>query len=137
MESPLVAPPADTSECKYVQLAYLAAFDAVLACDYAFVAYRETDSDGAFRVRIRSTQTAGAVFEPAAMRQQARTAAARGQDSFPWGYSFDPSPGDPRCIRFRVLVRDGAPAAIEMHVQLRAGDGSAAAPHTVTFPWPA
>lgn len=108
----------------------------MLDCDYAFLAYLETDSDGAARVRIRSSQTAGAVFEPEAMRKNARAASARGEQGFAWGYSFDPSTDDPRCIRFQVLVEAAMPTAIEMFVQLRKADGAAAAPQIVTFPWP-
>ena len=73
----LVEPPANTTSQTYQQLGYVAAYDAVLNCDYAFVAYRETDSDGTWRVRIRSSQTAGAVFEPAAMTSRARATGAR------------------------------------------------------------
>ena len=118
------------------QLAYLEAYDAVLDCDYAFLAWQETDGDGSMRVRIRSSQTAGAVFEADAIARQARAAGARGEPWFAWGYSFDPSPSDPRCIRFRVLVADGKPAAIEMFVQLRRADGQPADAQQVTFAWP-
>lgn len=133
----LVTAPANESGRTYETLGYVDAYDAVLDCDYAFVAYKETDSDGNWRVRIKSSQTAGAVFEPEAMRLQARKAGAQGADSFPWGYSFDPSPSDPRCIRFCVKVKDGKPSAIEMTVQLRKGDGSADAAKSVDFAWPA
>lgn len=121
---------------QYQQLAYIAAYDAVLNCDYAFVAYKETDSWGA-RVRIKSSQTAGAVFEPDAMKSNARSTSAQGKPWFQWGYSFDPSASDPRCIQFRVHVKDGQPSEIEMFVQLRKFDGTADAPKFVKFPWPA
>ena len=121
----------------YQQLAYVDAYDAVLNCDYAFVAYKETDSNGDWRVRISSSQTAGAVFEPAMMKSNARSTGAQGKPWFQWGYSFDPSDGDPRNIQFRVHVQDGQPAEIEMLVQLRMFDGSADAAKSVKFPWPA
>ena len=121
---------------QYQQLAYLDAYDTVLNCDYAFVAYLETDSFGR-RVRIKSSQTAGAVFEPDAMRSQARSTSAQGKSWFQWGYSFDPSPSDPRNIQFRVHVSDGQPRELEIFVQLRQADGTAAAPKSVKFPWPA
>lgn len=121
---------------QYEQLAYLDAYDAVLDCDYAFVAYKETDSGGDWRVRIKSSQTAGAVFEPEMMRTKARSTGAQGQPSFQWGYSFDPSDGDLRCIRFDVHVRDGRPAEIEMTARLRNFNGSAAEAKSVRFPWP-
>ena len=121
----------------YQSLAYLDAYDAVLNCDYAFVAYKETDSSGEWRVRIKSSQTAGAVFEPAMMKSNARAAGAQGKPWFQWGYSFDPSAGDPRQIQFRVHVRNGQPAEIEIFVQLRKFDGSADEPKSVKFAWPA
>lgn len=122
---------------QYQQLAYVDAYDAVLDCDYAFVAYKETDSNGDWRVRIKSSQTAGAVFEPAMMKSNARSAGAQGKPWFQWGYSFDPSPSDLRNIQFRVHVRDGQPAEIEILVQLRKFGGEADAPKSVRFQWPA
>jgi hypothetical protein len=122
---------------QYQQLAYLDAYDAVINCDYAFVAYKETDSSGAWRVRIKSSQTAGAVFEPDAIRLIARSTGAQGKPWFQWGYSFDPSSSDPRSIQFRVHVANGLPAEVEILVQLRKFDGTAEAPKSVKFPWPA
>lgn len=132
----LIEAPASDSNYRYESLAYVDAYDAVLNCDYAFVAYKETDSSGA-RVRIRSSQTAGAVFEPAAMRSKARETGAQGKPWFQWGYSFDPSPSDARNIQFRVHVANGQPAEVEMLVQLRKADGSAEEAKSVRFPWPA
>ena len=121
----------------YQHLAYVDAYDAVLNCDYAFVAYKETDSSGAWRVRIKSSQTAGAVFEPDMMKSNARATGAQGKPWFQWGYSFDVSASDARHIEFRVHVKDGAPSEIEMFVQLRKADGSADTPKSVKFAWPA
>ena len=131
------APASIPGSTQYQTLGYLDAYDAVLNLDYAFVAYKETDSGGEWRVRIRSSQPAGAVFEPAMMKSNARAAGAQGKPWFQWGYSFDPSPADPRCIQFRVLVADGQPRGIEMFVQLRKADGTADAPKSTTLPWPA
>ena len=122
---------------QYQHLAYVDAYDAVINCDYAFVAYKETDSSGDWRVRIKSSQTAGAVFEPAMMKSNARSTGTQGKPWFQWGYSFDPSPSDPRNIQFRVHVQNGQPHEIEMLVQLRKADGTAEAAKSVTFPWPA
>lgn len=135
--NPLLETPANVpGGAQYHHLAYLDAYDAVLNCDYAFVAYKETDSWG-WRVRIKSSQTAGAVFEPDAMKSNARSTGAQGKSWFQWGYSFDPSESDPRCIQFRVHVKDGLPSEIEIFVQLRKADGSPDASKSVTFPWPA
>jgi len=133
----LVEAPASDSNYRYETLGYVDAYDAVLNIDYAFVAYKETDSSGAWRVRIKSSQTAGAVFEPDAMRSNARSAGAQGKAFFTWGYSFDPSAGDLRSIQFRVHVAGGQPSAIEIFVQLRKFDQTPDAPRSVTFPWPA
>lgn len=111
------------------------AYDAILNGTYAFVAYKETDCFG-WRVRIKSSQTAGAVFEPEAMRHQARSAGAQGKPWFSWGYSFDPSADDCRCIQFRVHVVDGQPSEIEIFVQLRKFDGTPDNPVSVRFRWP-
>jgi hypothetical protein len=100
------------------------------------VAYKETQSSGEWRVWIKSAQTPGTVFEPAIMRNKALEAAAQGKTWFQWGYRFDPSPGDPRNIQFRVHVKDGQPSEIEMFVQLRQCDGSPNGAQSVKFLWP-
>ncbi len=133
----LVEAPASDAHNLYETLGYVEAYDAVINCDYAFVAYKETSRDsGEWRVRIKSSQTAGAVFEPLAMRNNARSTGAQGKPWFQWGYSFDPSAGDPRNIQFRVHVKNGQPSEIEMLVQLRKFDGTADETKSVKFPWP-
>lgn len=133
----LVEAPRSDSSTQYESLAYIDAYDAVLNLDYAFVAYKETSRDsGEGRVRIKSSQTAGTVFEPAMIRNQARSAGAQGKPWFQWGYSFDPSPSDARNIQFRVHVQNGLPSEIEMLVQLRKFDGSADIAKSVKFAWP-
>ncbi|MCX6854529.1 MAG: hypothetical protein NTV80_06445 [Verrucomicrobia bacterium] len=122
---------------QYQQLGYLDAYDAVNNDDYAFVAYKETDSSGTWRVRISGKQTSGAVFEPDAMKGNARSTGAQGKPFFTWGFSIDPSDGDTRCVQFRVHVKDGKPHEIEMFLQLRKFDGSADEPKSTRFAWPA
>jgi hypothetical protein len=136
MPTQLIEAPASDSNYRYEQLAYIEAYDAVINCDYAFLAYKETDSSGS-RVRIRSSQTAGAVFEPGAMCSKARETSAQGKSWFQWGYSFDPSPSDLRNIQFRVHVANGQPAELELLVQLRKADGSADEAKSVSVTWPA
>ncbi|MEI9863510.1 MAG: hypothetical protein WDN00_02940 [Limisphaerales bacterium] len=110
----LIETPANVSlgGASYQHLAYVDAYDAVINCDYAFVAYKETDSNGDWRVRIKSSQTAGGVFEPAMMKSNARSTGAQGKPWFQWGYSFDPSASDarvnpvPRSCERRPAVRD-------------------------------
>ena len=68
----------------YTHLAYVDSYDAVINCDYPFVAYRETDSSRDWRVRIKSSQTAGAVFEPAMITSNARSTGAQGKAFFAW-----------------------------------------------------
>src|SRR5690242_8354585 len=111
--SQLIETPANVpGGTQYQHLAYVDAYDAVLNLDYAFVAYKETDSNGDWRVRIKSSQTAGAVFEPAMMKSNARANGAQGKPWFQWGYSFDQSAGDARWIQFRVHIADGLPSEI-------------------------
>ena len=134
----LIEPPANVpGGSTYLHLAYVDAYDAVINCDYAFVAYKETDSNGDWRVRVKSSQTASGVFEPAMMKRNARSTGAQGKPWFQWGYSFDPSAGDPRNIQFRVHVKDGQPSEIEIFVQLRKFDGTADVAKSVKFAWPA
>lgn len=133
----LIDTPASDSARDYTQLAYLEAYDAVLNDDYAFVAYKEAEKGGdTWRVRISSRHTAGGVFEPDAMKSQARSAGAQGKPYFIWGYNFEPSAGDPRCIEFRVHVADGKASEIEIYARLRQADGSAGEAHSVKFAWP-
>ena len=55
MQQTLLEAPVSDSSHTYEKLGYVDAYDAVLNCDYAFVAYKETDRDGGqWRVRIRS-----------------------------------------------------------------------------------
>lgn len=130
-------PESDTTH-EIAPLGYLDAYDAVLNDDYAFAAYKETDrSGGQWRVRIKSRHMTGVVFEPEMMRTQARAAGAAGKGFFTWGSGIDPSAGDARSIQYRVHLKDGRPAAIEIAVQLRLHGGAAAEPQSLMFPWPA
>lgn len=138
MTKMLVEAPASDSSRAYDVLGYVDAYDAVLNADYAFVVYKETERDsGAWRVRIKSSQTTGVVFEPEAMRLKSREAGARGQRFFTWGAGIDPSPGDPRQIEYRVHQTGGKTSAIEVVVRLRKFDGAPDEAKSVIVPWPA
>ena len=90
----LIEAPASDSSRLYETLGYVQTYDAVLNSNYAFVAYRETDrASGSSIVKISSKGTAGASFDPAAIRNRCREAGARNQPYFTWGYSFTPSAG--------------------------------------------
>ena len=119
---------------KYQHLACVEAYDGVQRRDYTFVAYKETDRDGSWRVHIRSSQTGVTIFEPASINTRARSTSARGELWFPWGNDFDPSPRDGRQIQFRVHVANDQPSEIEMLVQLRKVDGSIKTAKSMTFP---
>jgi hypothetical protein len=135
--TPLLQTPVSGSATKYETLGYVDAHDGVLDCDYAFLAYKETNRDnGQWRVRIKSSQTAGTEFDPAVICAQSRVAAADGQSHFIWGYSFEPSAADPRQIEFRVYVVNDEPQEIEIFVRLRNADHTAAPPKSLRFPWP-
>lgn len=133
----IVEAPKSDSARDYTELAYLEGYDAVLDDDYAFVAYKEVaKSSGKWSVKIKSSKTAGASFDPDAMAKQARRAGAQDEAYFTWGYSFSTTEGDPRIIEFRVHQTEGKPSSIEMVLQLRKADGSAAASQTASFDWP-
>lgn len=138
MATKLIEAPASGSSQTITVLAELDAYDAVLNDDYAFVAYKELDtSGGEWRVRIKSRHLTGVVFEPEAMRLNARSAGAQDMTFFTWGNCIDPSSGDPRSVQYRVHVKDGRPNEIEIFVQLRKADGSAEAGKSVRLAWPA
>ncbi|MFN0131987.1 MAG: hypothetical protein ACKVW3_05585 [Phycisphaerales bacterium] len=138
MPAALIEAPASTPSQEIVPLAAIDAYDAVLNDDYAFVAYKETDRDtGAWRVRIKGRHMSGVVFEPEAMRLQARAAGAQVKPFFTWGAGIDPSPSDPRLVQYRVHVEGGKPARIEIALQLRKADGTADSPQSAAFAWPA
>lgn len=137
-EAPLVEAPASDGSYTYETLGYLQARDAVLHLHYAFVAYKETErSTGDWRVRIKSSQTAGAVFEPKMIAEKALVTTEEGKPYFVWGYSFEPSQGDARQIEFRVHVANEKPSEIEMVARLRKADHSPAEMKSVKFKWPA
>ena len=137
MPTPLIEAPTSTPSQQIATLASLDAYDAVLNDDYAWVAYKESDSDGSWRVRIKARHLTGVVFEPEAMRLQARSAGAQGKPFFTWGNGIDPSAGDARSVQYRVHVQDSKPARIEIAATMRKADGTAATPVSASFPWPA
>jgi hypothetical protein len=133
----IIEAPCSDAYRAYETLGYVDAYDAVLNCDYAFVAYKETEKDsGKWRVIVKSSQTAGGMFAPAMIRNKAREAGAHGKEFFLWGYSFESSPSDPRQIEFRVYQRNGLPVEMEIYLVLRLANGAADAAKSVRFPWP-
>lgn len=138
MPASLIDVPASTPTQTITPLAALDGYDAVLNDDYALVAYKETDvSSGAWRVRIKARHLTGVVFEPEAMRLQARATGAQGKPFFTWGNGIDPTPGDARMLQYRVHVADGKPSKIEIVLRLRKADGSPAVEQSTSFAWPA
>ena len=136
MTTKLIEAPASTPNQTIAVLGELEAYDAVLNDDYAFVAYKETDATGDWRVRITARHLTGVVFEPEAMRLNARSAGTQGKAFFNWGTSIDPSASDMRSVQYRVYVKDGKPSEIEIFVQLRRADRSPDAAQSMRFAWP-
>jgi hypothetical protein len=138
LSTPLIEAPASDSTMHREALAYLDAHDAVSNTEYAFVAFKETHrASGAWCVRINSLHTTSSVFHPNAMRIQARATSAQGKSAFTWDTLLTPTISDHRSIKYRVHVRDGQPAAIEITVRMRKFDHTADEVRSVTFPWPA
>jgi len=137
MATKLIDAPASTASQAITVLGEVEAYDAILNDDYAFIAYKELDvATGDWRVRIKARHLTGVVFEPEAMRLQARSAGAQGKPFFTWGNCIDPSAADARSVQYRVYVKHGKPSEVEIFVQLRKFDGSADAPASVRFAWP-
>ena len=138
MPTTLIEAPASDSSLQIDVLGSMDAYDAVLNDDYAFVIYKETErGSGQWRVRIKARHLTGVVFEPEAMRMQARGTGAQGKPFFTWGNGIDPSAGDARSLKYRVHVKDGKPSAIEIAITLRKADGSPDTPASLMTPWPA
>jgi len=137
MPTTLIEAPASDSSLQIDVLGSMDAYDAVLNDDYAFVIYKETErGSGQWRVRIKARHLTGVVFEPEAMRMQARGTGAQGKPFFTWGNGIDPSAGDARSLQYRVHVKDGKPSAIEIAITLRKADGSPDTPAWLLTPWP-
>lgn len=133
----LIDAPSSTPTQMIDVLGAIDAYDAVLNDDYAFVAYKETDTDtGAWRVRIKARHLTGVVFEPEAMRLQARSAGAQSKPFFTWGNGIDPSAGDPRSLQYRVHVEGGKPSKIEIAITLRKADHTPGEAKSLVFAWP-
>lgn len=137
METPLIETPPDNAAHSFVPLGYIAVYDAPLNCDFAFVAYKETDKDsGHWRVRIHSTQTVGACLEAPMIANKARETGAMGKPFFLCGYKLEPTASDPLQIEFRVYQESGIPKELEIFVRLRLFDQSADKPQSLRVPWP-
>lgn len=137
MLKPLLEVPADDHARTYHQLGYLVVYDAVLNSEYAFLVYTETDRDStAWRMKIKSTHTEGATFEPAAVETKAREAGAKGKPYVRWGFFCEPTMSDPRQIEYRLHQEQGKPTAIELFVRLRTYEHQADTPQSLRFPWP-
>ncbi len=137
MLKPLLEVPADDHARTYRQLGYLVVYDAVLNSEYAFLVYTEHDRDStAWRMKIKSTHTEGATFEPAAVETKAREAGAKRKPYIRWGFFCEPTLSDPRQIEYRLHQEQGKPAAIELFVRLRTYEHQADTPQSLRFPWP-
>jgi len=134
---PLIEAPTDDSSHTYQTLGSIDAYDAPLNCDYAFVVFKETDrGSNEWRVRIRSSQTTGVVFEPAMMQGKAREAGAQGKPFFTWGAGIEPSASEARQIEYRVHQTGGRPSEIEIVLRLRKFDGTPDEAKSLRVKWP-
>lgn len=132
--------PKSTQHMKIEQLAYVDSFDAVVDKDYAYVVYKETKTDtGRWVIRIKSSVTAGAAFDPcsSALKSALKKAAGHDETQVIWGFNLQPRENDPRLVENRILIDgDGRPTALEIHLVTRKADHSARDEKVVTVPWP-
>lgn len=137
MTKPLIEAPTDDASHTYQTLGSIDAYDAPLNCDYAFVVFKEVDRGGnEWRVRIRSSQTTGVVFEPAMMQAKARETGAQGRAFFTWGAGIEPSASEARHIEYRVHQVGGRPSQIEIVLRLRKFDGTPDEAKSLRVKWP-
>lgn len=136
----VVPAPTSSSHTEVEQLAYVESFDAVVDKDYAFVIDKETKTaTGKWVIRIKSSVTAGAVFDPdsSALNGAIKRAAGHDEPHIVWGFSLQPSKGDPRLVETRLLIDgDGRPTSLEHHLITRKADQAARDEKVVTVPWP-
>lgn len=110
---------------------------AEFSTEHPFVACKEINrASGAWRVRIQSEHADAAVLYPNAIRLQARAISEQGKSSFTWSNALIAGSGNAARLKFRVLVNDGEPAAIEVFPQ-PAAPSSRARSSAMTFSWPA
>lgn len=136
----VVYAPKSSSHTQVEQLAYLESFDVPVDKFYAFVAYKETKiPSGKWVVRIKSSVTAGTVFDPgnASLKNSLKKAAAREEEYLVWGFNLKPKEGETRLVENRILFdADGKPTFIEMHLITRKADFSPKEEKVAKFPWP-
>jgi len=120
-----------------LHLASVEAYDAVLDVDYEFVVFKEFDRTGSWRLRIRTIESIGTIFEPAMLEKSIRAAGHHRRPWFQWGYSLDPSAGYSRTIHFRVHLQDGQPSEIEIFFHVGDSGSSGGSARSVKFAYPA
>jgi hypothetical protein len=123
------------------ELAYLDSYDVAAARHYAYLAYKETDTDsGKWVVKIDGNVTASTTIDPDSgpLRRKIRDAARAGRKYVVWGFQIQPREDDPRLVETRVYFgKTLRPTAVEIHLVTRQADGGAGKEQVARFDWPA
>jgi hypothetical protein len=131
--------PKSSSSILYEQLGYIDSFDAVVDKLYAFLIYKETSTDNKkWVVRIKSSVTAGAVFDPEnkSLQSAIQKAHAHKQAYVVWGFNLVPKGDDPRLVENRIFYdENGEFSKFEVHLVTRDNEGKALPEKVVTINW--
>lgn len=133
--------PKSSSSLTYEQLGYLESFDAVIDRLYAFLIYQETRTDnGKWVVRIKSSVTAGTVFDPEnrSLASAIQKAHAHKEEYVVWGFNLIPNGDDPRLVENRIFFNEsGEFSKFEVHLVTRDHQGNALPKKVISIDWPA
>jgi hypothetical protein len=128
----------------YEQLAYQQDMDVILGDYYAFLAYKQTDDEGNWKVVIKGNKTAGTSAKPGSvLRNKAARAAKKGKTYFLHGFDnlreekTSKKKNDGRVIEHRFYFNDDLEIThVKMVLQTRKADGSPRQRIITSFDWP-
>jgi hypothetical protein len=141
MSERLIQPPESTDRAQIEDLAYVESRDEVVGKDYAYAAWKETDTrTGKWRLRIQGTVTAHTNLDPfhPSVRSNMAKAAVAGQMYSVFGFQMKPRDDDARLVENRLhFDEELRPQRVTIHLVTRNGDGTPKEEQTAEFPWPA
>jgi hypothetical protein len=141
MSDQLISAPESTDRAHVEPLGYLASRDEVVGKDYAYAAYKETDTrTRKWHLKIKATATTGTSLDPdhPSVRSNMAKNAIAGRMFAPFGFGIEPKDDDARLVENRLWFDEELqPQKVSMHVVTRDADGAPKEEQTVEFPWPA
>ena len=129
----------DTQGYTYEQLGYQESMDDAKGISYAYLAYKETNSKGEWKIMIKGNSTGGTALVPKVIKKKCGEAAKKMKKYIVWGFTglAEKYTPDNRIVEHRVYFNKlGMPKYVEMHLQTQNGDGSAKDRIITKFDWP-